>query len=57
MTIRRKHISFKNNERDNNLFKFLERMSEIYGFSSYIKNLVEKDMVERGENNDTFKSK
>lgn len=57
MTIRRKHISFKNNERDNNLFKFLDRMSEIYGFSSYIKNLVEKDMVERGENNDTFKSK
>jgi len=57
MTIRRKHISFKNNERDNNLFKFLDRMSEIYGFSSYIKNLVEKDMIERGENNDTFKSK
>ena len=57
MTIRRKHISFKNNERDNNLFKFLERMSEIYGFSSYIKNLVEKDMIERGEDNDTFKSK
>ena len=57
MTIRRKHISFKNNERDNNLFKFLDRMSEIYGFSSYIKNLVEKDMVERGENNDAFKSK
>lgn len=57
MTIRRKHISFKNNERDNNLFKFLERMSEIYGFSSYIKNLVEKDMIERGENNDAFKSK
>lgn len=57
MTIRRKHISFKNNERDNNLFEFLDRMSEIYGFSSYIKNLVEKDMIERGENNDTFKSK
>lgn len=57
MTIRRKHISFKNNERDNNLFKFLDRMSEIYGFSSYIKNLVEKDMIERGENNDAFKSK
>ena len=36
MTIRRKHISFKNNERDNNLFKFLDHMSEIYGFSSYI---------------------
>ena len=30
MTIRRKHISFKNNERDDKLFKFLERMSEIY---------------------------
>ena len=57
MTIRRKHISFKNNERDDKLFKFLERMSEIYGFSSYIKNLVEKDMIERGEDNDTFKSK
>lgn len=57
MTIRRKHISFKNNERDNNLFKFLDHMSEIYGFSSYIKNLVEKDMIERGEDNDTFKSK
>lgn len=57
MTIRRKHISFKNNERDNSLFEFLDRMSEIYGFSSYIKNLVEKDMIERGENNDTFKSK
>ena len=57
MTIRRKHISFKNNERDNNLFEFLDSMSEIYGFSSYIKNLVEKDMIERGENNDTFKSK
>ena len=57
MTIRRKHISFKNNERDYKLFKFLERMSEIYGFSSYIKNLVEKDMIERGENNDAFKSK
>lgn len=57
MTIRRKHISFKNNERDDKLFKFLERMSEIYGFSSYIKNLVEKDMIERGENNDAFKSK
>lgn len=57
MTIRRKHISFKNNERDNSLFEFLERMSEIYGFSSYIKNLVEKDMIERGENNDAFKSK
>ena len=57
MTIRRKHISFKNNERDNNLFEFLDHMSEIYGFSSYIKNLVEKDMIERGENNDAFKSK
>ena len=57
MTIRRKHISFKNNERDDKLFKFLERMSEIYGFSSYIKNLFEKDMIERGENNDAFKSK
>lgn len=57
MTIRRKHISFKNNERDNNLFEFLDLMSEIYGFSSYIKNLVEKDMIERGEDNDTFKSK
>lgn len=57
MTIRRKHISFKNNERDNSLFEFLDRMSEIYGFSSYIKNLVEKDMIERGENNDAFKSK
>ena len=57
MTIRRKHISFKNNERDNNLFKFLDHMYEIYGFSSYIKNLIEKDMIERGENNDTFKSK
>lgn len=57
MTIRRKHISFKNNERDNNLFEFLDRMSEIYGFSSYIKNLVEKDMIERGGDNDTFKSR
>lgn len=57
MTIRRKHISFKNNERDNYLFEFLDRMSEIYGFSSYIKNLVEKDMIERGEDNDTFKSR
>lgn len=57
MTIRRKHISFKNNERDNDLFEFLDRMSEIYGFSSYIKNLVEKDMIERGEDNDTFKSR
>ena len=57
MTIRRKQISIKNNERDNSLFEFLDRMSEIYGFSSYIKNLVEKDMIERGENNDAFKSK
>lgn len=44
MDDRRKHISFKNNDRENELLKWINKMSETYGFSTYIKILIENDM-------------
>lgn len=53
MEDRRKHISFKNNERDTRLLEHIDKMAARYGLSSYIKILIEKDMISKeGELND-----
>lgn len=60
METKRKHISFKNNKLDSKLFEWVEIQSEIYGFSSYIKKLIESDMknsTNRGDINDSIKSR
>lgn len=49
---RRKHISFKNNKRENDLLEFANKKSELLGFSAYIKLLIEKDMYKEVENNE-----
>lgn len=49
---RRKHISFKNNKRENDLLEFANKKSELLGFSAYIKLLIEKDMNKEVENNE-----
>lgn len=59
MTDRRKHVSFKNNVMDNMLLKWAEDQSQIYGFSSYIKKLIENDMkssLKVGDNCDSNKT-
>lgn len=43
---RRRHVSFKNNDRDEELLKWLDKKSEVFGTSTYIKYLIEKDMYE-----------
>lgn len=45
MEDRRKHISFKNNDRENKLLEWVNKKSETYGFSTYIKILIENDML------------
>ena len=50
---RRKHVSFKNNQKENDLLEFANKKSEIFGFSAYIKSLIEKDMKEV-KNNETY---
>lgn len=53
MEDRRRHISFKNNERDTRLLEHIDKMAARYGLSSYIKILIEKDMISKeGELND-----
>ena len=52
MSDRRKHISFKNNVLDDKLLKWAEDQSKIYGFSSYIKKLIECDMKNTSEDGD-----
>lgn len=55
---RRKNISFKNNIKDKMLLEWANDRSKVYGFSNYIKQLIEKDMIENGgEIYDTFKSR
>ena len=49
---RRKHISFKNNKRENDLLEFANKKSELLRFSAYIKLLIEKDMNKEVENNE-----
>jgi hypothetical protein len=49
---RRKHVSFKNNDREEELLKYLMEKSEVFGTSSYIKYLIEKDMKENKEKGD-----
>lgn len=51
---RRKHVSFKNNQNENDLLEFANRKSELLGFSAYIKLLIEKDMKEEVKNNETY---
>lgn len=52
---RRKNVSFKDNVRDTMLLEWALDQSQLYGFSGYIKGLIEKDMKEkRGEINDTI---
>lgn len=46
---RRRHISFKNNERDEKLMKYCDKKAETLGLSTYIKLLIEKDMKEKEE--------
>lgn len=41
---RRKNVSFKNNMRDTILLEWAMDKAECYGFSSYIKMLIEEDM-------------
>ena len=43
---RRRHISFKNNERDEELLRWLDNRAKIFGVSAYIKVLIENDMKE-----------
>lgn len=55
---RRKHVSFKNNQKENDLLEFANKKSEIFGFSAYIKSLIEKDMKEEVKNNEiSYKSR
>lgn len=43
---RRRHISFKNNIREDELLKYCDEKAEKFGLSTYIKLLIEKDMKE-----------
>lgn len=42
----REHISFKPNKRDQKIYDYFLKMSEIYGKSGYVKHLMEQDMKE-----------
>lgn len=44
MEDRRRHLSFKNNERESEILEYLDKMAMIYGLSAYVKILIEKDM-------------
>lgn len=55
---RRKNVSFKDNVRDVMLLEWALDQSQLYGFSGYIKSLIEKDMKEKGgSTSDTIKSR
>jgi hypothetical protein len=41
---RRKHVSFKDNVRDKMLLEWALDQSYLYGFSGYVKKLIEDDM-------------
>lgn len=43
---RRRHISFKNNQKEDELLKHCDKQSEKYGLSTYIKLLIQKDKEE-----------
>lgn len=42
----REHISFKPNKRDQKIYDYFLKMSEVYGKSGYVKHLIEQDMKE-----------
>ena len=44
---RRRHISFKNNQKEDELLKHCDKQSEKYGLSTYIKLLIQKDKEEK----------
>lgn len=49
---RRRHVSFKNNDREDELLRWLDEKSKTLGTSTYIKLLIERDMMnnkKRGE--------
>ena len=46
---RRRHVSFKDNDRDLELLKWLDSKSKVFGTSAYIKYLLEKDMNDNKE--------
>lgn len=53
---RRKNVSFKDNVKDKMLLEWANDQSQYYGFSQYIKQLIEMDMKEKGGNlDDSFK--
>lgn len=55
---RRKNASFKDNVKDKILLEWANDNSKVYGFSQYIKQLIEKDMKENGGDvYDAFKSR
>lgn len=41
---RRRHISFKNNKKEDELLKHCDKQAEKYGLSNYIKLLIKMDM-------------
>lgn len=44
---RRRHISFKNNKKENELLEHCDKQSEKYGLSNYIKLLIKRDKEDK----------